>query len=248
MSDLTKNTDTNTLPETLHLKNRGACAVRSYDLYDEFAYGADNLNYVQSFTKISDLISYVTEKLNTCNPAEKESETQCVASFGRYDKKDYPYKWRIDKNGDLYPNKAKCVVRFLIRIHFFNDWAIVEIGKKWNKFYTNQTTKKINKNYPIEEEKKEPGYRFTYKDLQLIDLCAISKNDASIIFGLTSYDEDMPDIGDGTFDTEETYNETQFAYIFGNLDNQDLYVFIQEKKSSINDLFIDENGYILNGD
>lgn len=185
---------TSSLPQVLILPDRGPSAIHYIDVFDEGFKGPDNLYFVGRFQTIEEAkgqIEACLESVANGNPIIHGQRLHI------------PNKWietRLDPN-DPYPLKAQYPIRFLLRIKFYNDFAYVDLGKKWEPLYSGNN---LNDRYPFTlskqgevnidallEENATPEEQtqaiiseiknIKITDLEVISSCWISVNDANLI-------------------------------------------------------------------
>ena len=143
-------------PIVINLPTRGACAVDYIDYFDEGQYGPDKLFFVSRFDNFDD----VAAQMNAClalqgNPNSMiHHRRHCVEG-----------KWvePLVSSEEKYPQRAKYMIRFMIRIKFFGEFAYIDFGKKWD------------------DTNPESAIYVEASELEVVNRCMLSEEDANYI-------------------------------------------------------------------
>lgn len=150
-------------PIVLDLDDRGLSAIDYIDYFDEGLYGPDKPYFVARFKKLSQ----IAEQMSKCLALQT---TQ--GSLIHHRRLCIPDKWTepLISKDEKYPQRAQYVIRFMLRIRFYGDFAYLDIGKKW----TDADVKAL----------EDGTLTVLPEDLTIINKCWISEADAQKILDL----------------------------------------------------------------
>lgn len=180
--------------KTFDFRDRGRQVVDWFDLFDECKYGADNLFFRGRFETDSEVAEQIAASLDSKykdmgagNPVRVDNDGEYAEgnSLHRYNVPCQEH-WTPPDPKDPYPYKARYAVRFLLRLHFYNDYGYIEVGVPWEKLRNEDGS--INENYPIEQKYVDSG--FTLGDIRPLRWWGMSKYDVNVVMGGMSFTDE----------------------------------------------------------
>lgn len=146
-------------PIVLNLTDRGNCAVDYIDYFDEGHYGPDKIFFVNRF----DDLTAVAKQMRLCL-ALQGVEGSLIHNSRHF----IEGKWiePLVSKDELYPQRAQYMIRFLLRIKFYGEYAYIDIGKRWDD------------TDPTDIIYVKPA------ELSIVNRCLISEKDANDILNL----------------------------------------------------------------
>lgn len=171
-------------PTVINLKDRGYCAIDYIDYFDEGLKGPDKPYFMGRFRTFADLRAQLLKFWQEAAIVD--------ASIAHLKRLDVPGKWMEPLIGPdvKYPRRAQYALRVLLRIKFFNDFAYVDIGRKWTEDLITAA----------EEGNLGAQMKFTAVDddpqkIEIVNSCWISGDDAvEILKILTGESTNNPDL------------------------------------------------------
>lgn len=203
-------------PIVINLPTRGTCAVDYIDYFDEGQYGPDKLFFVNRF----DTFEEVAAQMNICLALQGNSGSMIHNSRHYIES-----KWTEPLVGpdEKYPKRAKYMIRFMLRVKFFGEYAYLEIGKKWDGTDPSTT------------------YYITPKDLEVINYCLFSKDDANYILDTL--------IKPNLSATPQTYTLNEDGtYSISELTEGPAFDYLKEKEEAANATYLFADGIALSDD
>lgn len=200
-------------PIVINLPTRGACAVDYIDYFDEGQYGPDKLFFVGRY----DTFEEASTQMNACL-ALQGNPGSMIHNSRHY----IESKWTEPLVGpeEKYPKRAKYMIRFMFRVKFFGEYAYLEVGKKWDDTDPSST------------------FYITPSDLEVIDYCLFSKEDANYIL------ENL--IKPNLSSTPQTYTLNEDGtYTISELTEGAAYEYLQEKEAAQNATYLLADGIAL---
>lgn len=179
-------------PTVINLKDRGYCAIDYIDYFDEGLKGPDKPYFMGRFRTFADLRAQLLKFWQEAAIVD--------ASIAHLNRLDVPGKWMEPLIGPdvKYPRRAQYALRVLLRIKFFNDFAYVDIGRKWTEDLITAA----------EEGNLGAQMKFTAVDddpqkIEIVNSCWISGDDAvEILKILTGESTNNPDLAPATEQTQ----------------------------------------------
>lgn len=210
-------------PIVLNLPTRGACAVDYIDYFDEGQYGPDKPFFVARF----DDFQQVAEQMRTC--LSLQGNENSLIHFNRHHIEGKFIEPLKDPN-EKYPQRAQYMIRFMLRIKFYGEFAYIDIGKRWD------------------DTDPASAYYITANDLEVINRCMISAEDANEI--LETYIKGATVNGVAFKDTPaEKYELNDSTVTISPLTEGAAYEYLQEKEAEANANYIfSEDGLLSDGD
>lgn len=165
------------------LQDRGQCVLTSIDLFDEGQLGAGQTIFRGRYESMADVKQAISDVL-THSPVDKEGEAKSPLSVNRFNSNNVHGLKQYDIH-DLYPNKSRWLVHFLLRFNFGqSDFCYIDLGLNWQPLkYANGM---YNPNYPMGDY--EFGHIFNITDMKILRVCMCTLDDAVELvkdFGLT---------------------------------------------------------------
>ena len=155
------------------LKDRGQNVLTSIDLFDEGVLGAGQTIFRARYNTIEEVKDAISAVL-TKSPIEEEGKATSVLSVNRF-KTNNVHGLRNYYPGDLYPEKSRWLVHFLLRFNFgSNDFCYIDLGLNWAPFRL--ANGKLNPDYPLGNYKF--GQIFNITDLKILRVCMCTVDDA----------------------------------------------------------------------
>ena len=206
-------------PIVVNLTTRGACAVDYIDYFDEGQYGPDKPFFVGRF----DDFESVAKQIRACLALQGNSNSLIHNS-----RHFVEGKWiePLVSPEEKYPQRAQYMIRFIVRVKFYGEFAYLDIGKKWDGTSPNSI------------------YYVLPKDLEVLNYCMLSKEDANAILDIilnseVEQNKKLKDITD--WETYTVSKETGEASI-SKLTSGSLFDELTRQKE------IDEATYFSDGD
>lgn len=162
-------------PIIVNLQDRGQQIIRYIDLFTEDVLGAGQLTAKGRYYSLGDLKTGIEDVLKN-SPIEKDGEATTPLSVNRFNSNNNWGK-REQREGDLYPNKSRYLVHFVLDFDFGNDFCFIDLGINWAPFQL--ASGELNPDYPLGE--RNFGDKVAVSDLKILKTTMITLDDAEII-------------------------------------------------------------------
>ena len=157
----------------IKLQDRGQCVLTSIDLFDEGQLGAGQTIFRARYETLGEIKQAISDVLQN-SPIDEDGQAKSPLSVNRFNSNNVHGLREYDIH-DLYPNKSRWLVHFLLRFNFGQtDFCYIDLGLNWQplKYFNGE----YNPNYPLGDYTF--GQVIKLEDLKILRVCMCTIDDA----------------------------------------------------------------------